>query len=150
MSASEVVLHPERGVCIQGGCLHLGLFCIQKGGSASSEGVCIRGCSASRKGGLYPGRVSASGVVLHPERGVCIEPPHRILWDTVNERAVHIFLECILVNICFRFSITQTTQNVSTNRFLCLVHLVFEILLQCFGSFTCNKFDKKQHLFLFP
>ena len=27
---------------------------------------------------------------------------------------------------------------------------MFEILLQCFGSFTCNRFDKKQHLFLFP
>ena len=142
-------LHLSVSHSVHRGDLHPG------GVSESREGVCIRGCSASRKGGLHPGRVSASGVVLHPERGsasraVCIKPPHRILWDTVNERAVRILLECILVNICFPFSITQTTQNISTNRFLCLVHLVFEILLQCFGSFTCNRFDKKQHLFLFP
>ena len=93
----------------------------------SEGGVCIQGSfppggSASRGMGLHPG-----GSGLHPGGGVCIQEegsasreegsassgcflqgwvclqeggravPHRILWDTVNERAVRILLECIIV-----------------------------------------------------
>ena len=104
------------------GGLHRGrVVCIQEG-SASGGGVCIKGQgglhlggegSASR-GGLHP---EGDGVCiqeegrLHPGGGVCIQgegvcsrgwadPPHRILWDTANERAVRIQLECILVVTC--------------------------------------------------
>ena len=76
-----------QGVCIQGG-LHLGV-------------VCIMGVSASREGGLHPegglypgGSVSGGGVCI---QGVGQTPPHRILRDTVNEQAIRILLECILV-----------------------------------------------------
>ena len=74
------------------------------------------GESASGGGGLHPG-----GGGLHLGRGICIlevciqgegsaseavciqgagqiaPKIHGILWDTVNEQAVHILLECILV-----------------------------------------------------
>ena len=47
-------------------------------------------------GSLHPGGLPRGG--LHPE-GYWADPfPHQILWDTVNERAVHILLECILVS----------------------------------------------------
>ena len=64
-------------------------------------------------GGPASGRVSASGSgsasgrVSASEsgsasRGVCMQgvgrPPYWMLRDTVNERAVHILLECILVS----------------------------------------------------
>ena len=78
-------LHP-RG--LHPGCLHPGKVCIKGGrGSALGGGICIQR-------GLHP-------------RGVCIQGfgqtfrPPRILWDTVNERAVRILLECILVWSCF-------------------------------------------------
>ena len=45
------------------------------------------------KGG---GGVCIQGVYIR-EGGVGQTPPHQILWDTVNERAVRIILECILV-----------------------------------------------------
>ena len=60
-------------------------------------GVCLstgRGRGCMHPGGLHleggPG-ASASRVGLG-------RPPHRILWDRVNKRAVRILLECILVN----------------------------------------------------
>ena len=40
---------------------------------------------------------------LHPVgRGQNYQPPHRILQDTVSERAVHILLECILILVYYR------------------------------------------------
>ena len=54
-------------------------------------GVCIYGESASREG-LHPGWVCIGGGGKDRP-----PPPHRILQDTVNERAVRIILECILV-----------------------------------------------------
>ena len=59
--------------------------CIQESlplGRSASRGVCIQG-------GLHPGR-------LHQtlER---LSPPYQILWDMINEWAVRILLECILV-----------------------------------------------------
>ena len=46
-------------------------------------------------GSLYPGKSAPGRGGLHP--GVGKPPPHWILRDTVNERAVRILLECILV-----------------------------------------------------
>ena len=61
--------------------LHLSVsHSVHRGGSA----VCIQGESAS-KWGLRPGGWA--------------DPPLRILRDTVNERAVRILLECILILI---------------------------------------------------
>ena len=76
LSISHSVHDGEGRVCIGGG-LHLGGF--------ASRGV----GSASREGGLHPGD-------LHLGRGAGQTHPW-ILWDTVNERAVRILLECILV-----------------------------------------------------
>ena len=36
---------------------------------------------------------------LHPIQVGLGKHRYRILWDTVNERAVHILLECILVSL---------------------------------------------------
>ena len=55
-------------------------------GGLNPGGFCLQGGSAS--GGLDP-----VGVCI----GVVGQTPHWILWDTVNERAVRILLECILV-----------------------------------------------------
>ena len=63
-----------QSFCSQGG-LHLGV-CASMG--------------RSKSGGLYPVLVCGGGQVGRL-------PPNRILWDTVNERAVHILLERILV-----------------------------------------------------
>ena len=73
--------------------LHLSI-CSQEG--PASRGVCIWGCL--HPGGLHPGG-------LHPG-GVCIQadPLHWILRDKVNERAVRILLECILVWYTSTFS----------------------------------------------
>ena len=51
---------------------------MQGGPACKGGGVCIQGVYI--RGG-----------------GVGQTPPHQILWDTVNERAVRIILECILV-----------------------------------------------------
>ena len=61
-----------------------------------SGGVYIRAGSASRE-------VCIQGD-LHPEGlGRTPPPPHRILRDTVKERAVRIQLECILVLMFFLY-----------------------------------------------
>ena len=58
------------------------------------------------KGGLHKGRGSASRGGSESRGGSAsrgvgqILPSNRILRDTVNERAVHILLECILVFLC--------------------------------------------------
>ena len=52
--------------------------------------------------GLHPGGGLNLEGRLHPEGWTdALPPPHRILRDTVNERAVRIVLECILVNSKF-------------------------------------------------
>ena len=66
--------------------------------------------SVCSQGGLHPGGLHPVGVciqrgTLHPV-GLGRHPAlHQILWDTVNDRAVRILLERILVfeEICFRF-----------------------------------------------
>ena len=70
---------------------------LHSGGSASG-GFCIRGERGSVSGGFC---IHRTGVCIQGE--ACIQVgqnlplPHRILRDTVNERAVRILLECILV-----------------------------------------------------
>ena len=66
-------------------------FCPRGGGVSASEG-------GVRLGG------SASGGCLHPGGGVG-RPPQSDTMDMVNERAVRIILECILVTICVLFKI---------------------------------------------
>ena len=102
---SHSVHRGERGLHPEGG-LHLGgLHC---GGSASRGGL-HRGEGVLHPGGLgrppitYYGGVCIQEGGLHQGGGlhpgeVCIqEGGHRILQYTVNERAVGILLECILV-----------------------------------------------------
>ena len=55
------------------------------GGGVLSPGGLLRGGLHLR--GLHPGGVCMGGLGRPPQ----------ILWDTVNEPAVHILLECILV-----------------------------------------------------
>ena len=103
-------LHPAgglpKGVCMQGALvtegLHLGGSAPGGWGSAP-RGVLLQG-SCIKEGGLHPAGC------LHPGE-VCIggglgRPPNQILRDTVNEREVHILLECILV-------IIKSTKNIS-------------------------------------
>ena len=59
------------------------------------QGVCIQGGGSASRGGSASGGLPLGG--LHPG-GLDRPPPHRILQDTVNKRAVlHILLENILV-----------------------------------------------------
>ena len=58
------------------------------GGSCIREGVCIGEWICIQEG-LHSGGVCMQGVG---------RPPYWMLRDTVNERAVHILLECILVS----------------------------------------------------
>ena len=74
-------------MCIQGVGLH-------PGGSASRREVCIQGCLHPR--GSASRGICIQGGILHP--GGWADPlPHQILRDMVNERAVRILPECILV-----------------------------------------------------
>ena len=79
--------------------------------SLGQGGVFTPVCHSVHREGLHPGGLPPGG--LHwrggsASRGVCMRgggevgqwakpPPYQILWDTVNEPAVHILLECILV-----------------------------------------------------
>ena len=82
-------------------------------------GVCIWGVCIQR--GLHGGRGVLHLGDIHPggsaSREVCIQgvgqtpPPHFVLWETVNEWAVRILLECILV--CIRF-LVPTFSNVNS------------------------------------
>ena len=85
-----VILFTGRG-SVSGGGLHQG----------GDGGLCIGGGAASRGGSASGGgRVCIQGV------GQTTPPPHRILWDTVNEQVVCILLECILVfmHVCLFIS----------------------------------------------
>ena len=70
--------------------------CIEPVRSASREGSASRG--VCMQGGLHPGVVCMGGGERSASRGVGQISP-RILRDTVNERAVHILLDCSLVSI---------------------------------------------------
>ena len=68
--------------------LSFGIFTVRKrslgqGNVFTSVCYSVRGGSLHPEGALHPGGVG--------------QTPHKILQDTVNERAVHILLECILV-----------------------------------------------------
>ena len=79
-------------------------------------GVCMAGGIHGRggmhgRGHVWQGACMAGGVCM--ARGACVAgghawhtrpPPREILRDTVNERAVRILLECILVIQLFRCS----------------------------------------------
>ena len=108
------------GVCgCRGACVVAGGTCMVAGGSCMVTGVCVVvreacmvaggmcGCSMWGWGmhGCWGACVVAGGV--HGCWGVCVVEGacmvaggcvHRIRRDTVNERAVRILLECILVN----------------------------------------------------
>ena len=74
-----------------GFCLGGGGGCIQSGRGSSSRGV-----HPEREGVFLQGGVSRAGGGF-PPGGVGQTPPHQVLRDTVNKRAVRIPLECILV-----------------------------------------------------
>ena len=75
------VIRFTGGGSVSGGSASRG-WGLHPGGSASRGRVCIRGVPIG--GGLHPGKFNSP-------------PPHQILRDTVNERAVRILLEYILV-----------------------------------------------------
>ena len=101
-----VILFTGRGSVSEGGSTSRG-----RGGLCIGGGAASRGGSAS-SGGLLPVGVcfqwgSASGGVGSASKGLGRQlPPHRILWDTVNEQVVCILLECILVfmHVCLFIS----------------------------------------------
>ena len=98
-----MILLTGGGVC---GCYGGGMRgCSQGGMRGCSQGVGVRGCSQGGHG-CSGGRVIFAG-------GACMVFPgghawflpggvHRIRRDTVNERAVRILLECILVTSGFQ------------------------------------------------
>ena len=72
---------------------------IQRGFCIQGRGVCIHGRgSASMGGGLHPERLVCIQRGSASRGGVCIQGVGQR--DMVNERAVRILLECILV-VCF-------------------------------------------------
>ena len=87
-----------RGVCIREGFASRGV-CIQRGlhpGGLHPRAVCIGG-GHLHAGGLQLGASASGGSA---SRGIWADyapSPNRIQQDTVNERAVRILLECILV-----------------------------------------------------
>ena len=86
------------GVCMAGGACMAGGVSGRGGGMHGKGGVCMAG------GYAWQGACMAGGVCgrgsMHGSGGhawhAC--PPQQILRDMVNEWAVHILLECILVN----------------------------------------------------
>ena len=88
----------QRGACVAGGVCVAGGMC--GGGHAWQEGVCGRGHAWW-------------GCVWHGGACVAAPPPHQILRDTVNERAVRILLECILVS-----KLHRATSEVSSLRLI--------------------------------
>ena len=60
---------------------------------------------SANRGALHPRRSASGGGGRSASTGqgvLHIPSPHQILWDTVNERAVRILLECILVEDCMK------------------------------------------------
>ena len=63
------------------------------GDHAWQGGMCGWGTGMHGRGACVAGGCMAGGM---RDGGACM--PQQILWNTVNERAVRILLECILVN----------------------------------------------------
>ena len=61
-------------------------------GGLHDRGACVAGGMCGRRGGMHGRGACMAGGKAHM-------PPRQILRDTVNERAVRILLECILVYI---------------------------------------------------
>ena len=111
----QVSVCPQgRGACVagehvwQGACM-VGVGVCMVGRGVHGRGVCmvrgIHGGGHVWQGGMHGRRCAWQGVCMaggHVWWQVCVPcmPPRQILWlrHTVNERAVHILLECILVN----------------------------------------------------
>ena len=88
-----------RGVCMAGGAWQGGMH--GKGGMCSGGGHCGRG--ACMVGGMHG---------MHTA-------PQQILQDTVNERVVHILLECILVfTFIFHNKLKTSKMNLFYLRFI--------------------------------
>ena len=67
------------------------------------QGACIAGGGMHGRGACMAGGMCGRG---HAWQGCVRGMPHwQILRDMVNERAVHILLECILVCNCYQFNI---------------------------------------------
>ena len=89
---------------------------IHGGGEHAWQGTCVAGGMHGRWGvhgkghAWWGGGMNGRGVCMargHMWQGACMahtSPPWQILRDTVNERAVRILLECILVVQLFRCS----------------------------------------------
>ena len=92
--------HVFTGVCLSTGGMHGGGM----HGRRACMGVCMAGGMHGRglvwQGGICDrGSLCGRGACM---AGVCMPcTPWQILWDTVNERAVRILLECILVLVVF-------------------------------------------------
>ena len=128
-------------------CCYLRRLCFHRFFSVHG-GLHRRGDSASRgsasRAGLHLGMSATRGVSIGggagrcASRGVCIqgvwEPPprNRILQDTVNERAVCILLECILVwNI-------DTISRLHINRIKSWFYKVQKLIgCETFSTFLC-------------
>ena len=102
--------HAWQGTCLARGCAWKGgMHCR---GHAWQGGMCGRG--HEWQGGMSGGGTCMAGGAWW---GACM--PQQILWDTVNEWAIHILLECILVwnniilcrRICQLFQYLQLSLN---------------------------------------
>ena len=78
-------MYLQVSVCPQGGCIRGRCVCVWQGACVAREGCAGWGACMA---GAYVARGACVG------QGAC---PQQILRDTVNERAVRILLECILV-----------------------------------------------------
>ena len=105
--ACMVVGHVWWG-CMAGGCAWQGCVC---GRGHAWQGVCMAGKGACIAGGVH-GRGACIAGGVHGRGHVWQGGMHsgggghvwQILRDTVNEQAVHILLECILVYHCISFA----------------------------------------------
>ena len=61
------------------------------------QGVCMAGGMHGTGEHVWQGGMHGMGAWREGVCGMHVPPPQQILRDTVNERAVHILLECILV-----------------------------------------------------
>ena len=97
-----------RGACMAGVYMAGGMcgwgVCMAGGGHASQGGVCGWGaCMAEGLAFMAGGHAWQGG--MHGGGGACV--PQQILRDTVNERAVRILLECILIDLLLYISKTE-------------------------------------------
>ena len=129
--------HVWWGACMVGVCVWQGGMC---GRGASMAGGCVwQGGHVWQRGHAWQGACMAGG--MHGDGGVCVagrctchaHTPQQILQDTVNEWAVRILLECILV-------IIQMTKVV---QFLCTLYVLFyENLSSCVFAVESNVISK--------